>query len=467
MSVDRQQEMEEQIRFLAEKTRGRQRLERQKSTSSDNISKDDASPTFELAKAKLILSAAPTPDPANIDDAMDVVASSEVDNSEFLAPSQRRKRRQQRQLSPPLRPIETSNKFSPIAPIEKDTAVAPQLQLNQPKEEARAKQPPIIVDGIIVNKNFHGLIQNVTRDFVLQSNAKTDKVHIVTYHKSSHQAVQNLLKLRQFQFYTFAGRDERRNTFVIKGLRGGWSCDEVKDALAEKGIVTTNVNLMKNVKTPIYIISTSKDVTLNILKQKANVILYTKVVIDKYLNKRQISQCHRCQEWGHVASNCYIKPSCLKCALPHFTHLCTKSRDTPATCVNCGGDHPANAITCPVYLKKIELLDRQRTGTQARQTTTQTRTLQPAPPPTTNAWQQRASQAAQTKTTGTSSSRPTDGFSAKMNELAEQFDILNSLIDLDRHIAELKRLNEALRLCTTEFDKTMALRDFTNRINNV
>jgi hypothetical protein len=466
MSEEKAKEMEEQIKFLANRSaRGRQRLERQRSVSLEDISNEDA-PSFELAKAKLILN----PPPTN-DDNMDVatVDIEEFDTSEFLIPSQRRKRRQARQLSPPLRTIEVSNKFGAIAPVSNENNNdAPLSHGNQPMEEKRVKQPPIIVNGTILNKNFHGLIQNVTHDFVFQNNASADKVSIVTFSKANSIAIQNILKTRQFQFHTFAGRDERRNTFVLKGLRGGWSCEEVKEAIIAKGIATLNVNIMKNVQSPIYIVSTAKDVTLNVIKEKASVILYTKVSFEKYVNKRQISQCHRCQEWGHVASNCFMQPSCLKCSLPHSTHLCTKPRNSPAKCVNCGGDHPANAVTCPVYIKKLEGLDKRRTQTQARQPTIQpTRTLQPAPPPTTNAWQQRASQAQQTKTNRTSSSRKTDGLSAKMDELAEQFNILDTLVDIDRHIAELKLLNATLRNCTTEFDKAMALRDFQIRINNV
>ena len=58
-------------------------------------------------------------------------------------------------------------------------------------------------------------------------------------------------------------------------------------------------------------------------------------------------QCYRCQRFNHSSLNCTLQPRCLKCAGAHITRDCTKSRDTPATCANCRGPHPANFRMCP------------------------------------------------------------------------------------------------------------------------
>ena len=390
--------------------------------------------------------------------------SQDEDFTVVIHPSKSRKRRCTTPLSP-LVSIETSNKFAALASSEKEEVnKVVNAPMDHPIEAKRVRQPPIVIDGKIVDKSLYAMIQIITKDFVLQHNNSQDRVNITTFNKDIKTAVINELRRRNIEYHTFSGRDERRNTYVIKGLQGGWSSQEVREALAARGVDVFNVNLMKNVLSPIYVISTNKNISLSMLKEKVGVLLYTKVNIEKYANKRQISQCHRCQEWGHVAANCFLRQACLKCAGAHFTHECIKPRDTPARCTNCKGDHPANSVTCPVYLKRLELLEKRRA--QTRQATDTTRRLQPAPPPTINAWEQRARQAGQTQQTITSSSRPTDDYTNKMNILSDLFKEMNSLIDLDLHIREMRRLNDDLRNCKTEYEKNVALKAFAERLNN-
>jgi hypothetical protein len=59
-----------------------------------------------------------------------------------------------------------------------------------------------------------------------------------------------------------------------------------------------------------------------------------------------VDQCHRCQIFGHTASFCTSDPRCVKCGKGHLTPLCTKARDIPAACANCGEAHTANYQGC-------------------------------------------------------------------------------------------------------------------------
>lgn len=56
----------------------------------------------------------------------------------------------------------------------------------------------------------------------------------------------------------------------------------------------------------------------------------------------RLPQCTRCQGFNHTRKYCNVNPVCVKCAGPHLTHTCTKTRDTPATCTHCQQPHPAN-----------------------------------------------------------------------------------------------------------------------------
>ena len=474
-----------QLEQITEKRKVRHHLQRQLSRSSDSIDKADSetsaarpfalsAPRFHFkmsttdSDTDLVAASGSRMDTTSVDEATFTKDTKRQagpfaeDGSDFVIPSQKR-RRNVKKGSQVKTVIDTSNRYEPLQNTTVDNV--PNVNVDAPDQpEVRVKQSPIVIHGTIERQqNFIGLIESITRDFMLQHNTAAQRFSIITFNKQIKNAIINALRVRFVKFHTFADKEDRKNTFVLKGLQGEWSLEDIQATLLQKGIKVSSINKMKNVRYSTYVISTARDVTLNMLNEKARCILYTRVTYELYKNKRQISQCHRCQEWGHVASNCYDKPACLKCAQEHSTHECTKPRDTPAKCFNCDGDPPANSITCPEYLKRVEAIEQRRART--RQTTEAPRRLQPAPPPTKNAWHERTRQAEQTRRTTTNSFSPTDDFSAKMNTLTEVINEMNSLIDIDRHIRELKQLNTDLRNCKNEWEKSLALQALMRRLN--
>ncbi|XP_018574832.1 uncharacterized protein LOC108913716 [Anoplophora glabripennis] len=64
------------------------------------------------------------------------------------------------------------------------------------------------------------------------------------------------------------------------------------------------------------------------------------------------TQCHRCQRFGHAQSRCTADVKCVKCGEGHHSADCTKKRETPAKCANCGGEHLASYRRCSSFPKK-------------------------------------------------------------------------------------------------------------------
>jgi hypothetical protein len=62
--------------------------------------------------------------------------------------------------------------------------------------------------------------------------------------------------------------------------------------------------------------------------------------------KKEIVQCKRCQRYSHTQKYCNRNYCCVKCAGPHSTDQYTKSAETPAKCIHCQRDHPANYKAC-------------------------------------------------------------------------------------------------------------------------
>lgn len=109
----------------------------------------------------------------------------------------------------------------------------------------------------------------------------------------------------------------------------------------------------------LYLVITNNKIRFQDMQQKVH-ICYCKVSSKRYVNKKELIQCHRCQKWGHATSNCNMTPKCLKCAKNHLTDEGTKTPDTDATCANCGGKHPANIIECEVYQRRLRAKQARR-----------------------------------------------------------------------------------------------------------
>ena len=67
------------------------------------------------------------------------------------------------------------------------------------------------------------------------------------------------------------------------------------------------------------------------------------------VNKRNIPQCARCQQYGHTRTYCNKPFACVKCGGPDNSKDCSKRKDKPAKCALSGGNHPANYKGCEHY----------------------------------------------------------------------------------------------------------------------
>jgi len=87
---------------------------------------------------------------------------------------------------------------------------------------------------------------------------------------------------------------------------------------------------------------------------------HVKITWQKFNKKSNITQCHRCQKFGHGSTNCNRAPRCVKCIWQHLTKDCTITKDGTSTvqCTNCHGQHTANYSQCPEFLRYVETLNK-------------------------------------------------------------------------------------------------------------
>lgn len=80
--------------------------------------------------------------------------------------------------------------------------------------------------------------------------------------------------------------------------------------------------------------------------RKGLVSNYALHVAEYYNSQFRVTQCFKCQAYGHIATNCRKADTCGHCALSHKTQDCTRKDDTK--CANCNRRHAAWSGECSV-----------------------------------------------------------------------------------------------------------------------
>ncbi|KAK9739013.1 hypothetical protein QE152_g9374 [Popillia japonica] len=78
-------------------------------------------------------------------------------------------------------------------------------------------------------------------------------------------------------------------------------------------------------------------------------VLSLDVTVETLKSRPTVGQCFRCQKFGHAQSRCTAPKRCVACAGDHEDDVCPRSKSEPATCANCGEEHPANYRGCPRF----------------------------------------------------------------------------------------------------------------------
>jgi hypothetical protein len=76
---------------------------------------------------------------------------------------------------------------------------------------------------------------------------------------------------------------------------------------------------------------------------------------EKYTPQYQLTQCYKCQRYGHKAGHCRGREICAKCS--GHDHAIKDCRSQAQKCANCGDGHPAWHPDCPRRREESYRLD--------------------------------------------------------------------------------------------------------------
>lgn len=229
------------------------------------------------------------------------------------------------------------------------------------------KMPPIN----IYNQNVNDIIKAITHKlkiknfYTQQINKNKQAIH--TADIEGYNKIKELLIELEVPYFTYTPKQEKNNTYILKGLNADDNNEEILAELKQHETETLEFLKVKKFTTrksntnkviPFYLVTVSNSCNYKELSQ-VNRINYQVVHWEK-LEKKDITQCYRCQRFGHTATNCNMDFRCVKCGQNHEPGKCSllesNNEKDSLYCVQCKQHgHPASYRGCP---KHVELLNR-------------------------------------------------------------------------------------------------------------
>lgn len=102
------------------------------------------------------------------------------------------------------------------------------------------------------------------------------------------------LKSEEAKFHSYSRRDEETHVFVLNGLDEETKPEEIEKELKQKYIDVTKVYKMRS-KRALFLVIIKLNIRVRHLQERIRVVNYSKIIWNRYYNKKLITQCHRCR----------------------------------------------------------------------------------------------------------------------------------------------------------------------------
>ncbi|XP_065076130.1 uncharacterized protein LOC135699745 [Ochlerotatus camptorhynchus] len=297
-----------------------------------------------------------------------------------MAPKRKRKGQT---LDPPSDEINLNNQFDLLTDDENDPSSKKNSSKLSRLNAKKEKIPPIV----ITTTDFHALrmelLNFVKVKFSLQI-GRRGECRVLAETLDGFKCLLKYLTEKKHNFFTYDTKTERVFKVVMKGLPSGESLDQIKDELAKLlGVVPLQVIKMKMKSRPgdsrngisndFYLVH-FKSSELNNLKalEKASLMLHVRVKWEHFRktggNFQNLTQCRKCQGWGHGTKNCYMPAKCMNCGdSSHAKDDCPVKEDPKKfKCSNCGENHKSNFWECKTRKAILQSRSNRQVGNAPR-----------------------------------------------------------------------------------------------------
>jgi hypothetical protein len=267
------------------------------------------------------------------------------------------------------------SRSSSVSSLASGASMKSVVVTHNPKDNIQSNDPakvkPVYVEsGLIGLRNVFQHVKWNNGTPLLKISSRT-RTQVTCNSASDKELLTKTLTDKAYQHFTFTERNKKDPMFILKGFPYT-PCEELCAILKADSLEAKKVTFLHDfAEYPIYIVHFEKNVNLGWL---SNVRAVDHVIVSwERFDRRskRLTQCFKCQRFGHTSSNCGMKFRCVKCREDHLPKECLRKRPAKGepdegkpACVNCGGEHPANSSTCEAYVKYSEVVNRRRNHNQ-------------------------------------------------------------------------------------------------------
>lgn len=293
----------------------------------------------------------------------------------------KRKRRGQSTDSP-SNEINVSNQFDLLTDDESDPSS--KQNSNKLSRLRKEKVPPIVVtisDFHAFRKEILTFVEGVKYSLQI---SRRGECRLRAETLDGFKRLLEYLTQKQYNFFTYDTKAERLFKVVLKGLPSGESVEEIRTELI-KLLGTSPVQVIKmktksrpgdsrkGISNDLFLVH-FKSSELNNLKalEKASLLLHVVVNWEHFkkpgANFQSLTQCRKCQGWGHGTKHCHMVGKCMNCGdSSHTKDNCPVKEDPKKfKCSNCGENHKSNFWECKTRKAILQSRTKRQVGNNIR-----------------------------------------------------------------------------------------------------
>jgi hypothetical protein len=256
--------------------------------------------------------------------------------------------------------VATRNFFAPLRATAMDTDSSV-TEATTPEEAVpgKAGRPPPII--LTANTNLIQLqrqLKNVAKgDFEFRNTKNGTRV--ITKSMTDFKTVKSFFSTQNLSYYSFFPKSEKPIKVILGHLPINTPAQDISDGLVTLGFDIVSVKQMTTSRRspsqetatrnlPLYLITLPRTAKSQEIF-KLQYLCHISIRVEAYRAQSGLTQCHNCQQFGHVWANCRQPPRCMWCGGGHLHKDCPEKENTTSTpvCCNCQlveGEkpHPAN-----------------------------------------------------------------------------------------------------------------------------
>jgi hypothetical protein len=253
--------------------------------------------------------------------------------------------------------VPTKNFFAPLrgANMEMESCGTEENQQDEAPTVKTGKPPPIVITATTNLLQLQNIIRGVVKENFEFRNTRNG-TRVLTHSLTDFAAVKSYLESRNLAYFTYP-KSLKPIKAVLRHLPTDTPAEDISDGLIDAGFDIISVKQMTSTRRsptegtrnlPLFLITlprTAKSQDIFQLKT----LCHISIRVRAYKSQNGLTQCHNCQQFGHVWANCKQPPRCMWCGGGHLHKGCPEKENAASipACCNCRlaeGEklHPAN-----------------------------------------------------------------------------------------------------------------------------